>query len=132
MAKKVKHKIRKEAKRETRKESKSRATIEFCKKCGTILIPAKKGKTVSLKCRRCGYELKKPVQPIKIVEEKRNSKGVVVLEKDDTLLPITERECEVCGNKKAWYWLQQTRSADEPPTQFFRCTKCKRVWREYK
>jgi len=42
------------------------------------------------------------------------------------------RECEVCGNKKAWYWLQQTRSADEPPTQFFRCTKCKRVWREYK
>jgi DNA-directed RNA polymerase subunit M len=72
------------------------------------------------------------VKPIKIVEEQNHRKDVVILEKDVTLLPMTERECPKCAHKQAWYWLQQTRSADEPPTQFFRCTKCKTVWREYK
>lgn len=118
--------------RKRREKRQAAASIEFCKKCGTILVPAKKGKSVSLKCRRCGYEVKKPVRPLKIVEEKKRTKGVVIIEKDETLLPMTEKECDRCGNRKAWYWLQQTRSADEPPTQFFRCTKCKHVWREYK
>lgn len=123
----------KRKKRVPRKEKKEpKASIEFCKKCGAILVPKKKGKSVSLTCRRCGYEVKKPVKALKIVEEKKTQKGIIILEKDYTLLPMTERECEKCGNKQAWYWLQQTRSADEPPTQFFRCTKCRHVWREYK
>jgi len=25
----------------------------------------------------------------------------------------------------------QTRAADEPPTRFYRCTKCGHTWREY-
>ncbi|MEM4865380.1 MAG: hypothetical protein QXY09_02690 [Acidilobaceae archaeon] len=25
----------------------------------------------------------------------------------------------------------QTRAADEPPTRFYRCTKCGYTWREY-
>lgn len=122
---------RKEKKKKERKAPKPGA-IEFCKRCGTILVPAKKGKSVAFRCRRCSYETKKPVQSLKIVEEKKRKKGVVILEKDVTLLPMTQMECSKCGNRQAWYWLQQTRSADEPPTQFFRCTKCKAVWREYK
>ncbi len=69
---------------------------------------------------------------MKIVEEKKDEGKVVVLEKDITLLPKTDEFCPKCNHKHAYYWLQQTREADEPPTQFFRCEKCKHVWREYK
>ncbi len=118
-------------KRREKKRAASKATVEFCKKCGSILVPQKKRSSVVMKCRHCGYEVKKNVS-MKIVEEKKKSGSVIVLEKDDTPLPMTVMECPKCANKHAWYWLQQTRSADEPPTQFFRCTKCKHVWREYK
>jgi len=128
----AKKKMTKRQKRAKTEKAREKPTIEFCKKCGTILVPAKKGKSLALRCRRCGYEIKKQLRSLKIVEEKKGKKGVVILEKDVTLLPMTERECGKCGNRQAWYWLQQTRSADEPPTQFFRCTKCKGVWREYK
>ena len=111
---------------------KSKNKIEFCKKCGSIMLPEKKTKNTYLKCRKCGYEIKKNVKDMRITEEKSGKKGVVVIEKDAALLPITDRECEKCHSQKAYYWLQQTRSADEPPTQFFRCVKCKHVWREYK
>jgi len=106
--------------------------VEFCSKCGAIMLPVKKEGHVHLKCRSCGSQKRKNVKSIKIVEEIHNSKGVVVLEKDETILPKTNKLCEKCGNKYAFWWMQQTREADEPPTQFFRCTKCKFVWREYK
>jgi len=40
-------------------------------------------------------------------------------------------ECEKCGNDEAVWWMLQTRSADEPTTQFYRCTKCRYTWRDY-
>ncbi|MEM3032488.1 MAG: transcription factor S, partial [Nitrososphaerota archaeon] len=47
-------------------------------------------------------------------------------------LPTThDVECPQCGNNEAKWWTVQTRSADEPMTQFFRCTKCGHTWREY-
>jgi transcription factor S len=107
-------------------------SIEFCKKCGSIMLPEKKTKNIYLKCRSCGYEIKKNIHDMKISEELQAKERVIVLEKNEVMLPITEMVCSECNNKKAYYWLQQTRSADEPPTQFFRCTKCKHVWREYK
>ena len=38
-----------------------------------------------------------------------------------------EIDCENknCDSREAVWWMLQTRSADEPTTQFFRCTKCK-------
>ena len=43
------------------------------------------------------------------------------------VLPTIEIDCEnkECDNREAVWWMLQTRSADEPTTQFFRCTKCK-------
>ena len=35
-------------------------------------------------------------------------------------LPTIEIECEKCGHNQAVWWTLQTRSADEPTTQFFR------------
>ncbi|MCD6114052.1 MAG: transcription factor S, partial [Thermoprotei archaeon] len=40
-------------------------------------------------------------------------------------------ECPKCGNREAYVWMMQTRAADEPPTRFYRCTKCGYTWREY-
>ncbi|MDI6722714.1 MAG: transcription factor S [Candidatus Aenigmarchaeota archaeon] len=108
------------------------AALEFCGKCGSIMVPEKKGKSITLKCRKCKATKRKDAKTIKLFEEKKSRSSVAIIEHDDVLLPITELECEKCGNKKAYYWLQQTRAADEPPTQFFKCTKCKNVWREYK
>ena len=106
--------------------------IEFCKKCGVILVPLKKIKATYLVCRKCGYEKREDIRSIKITENVKKRENIIVLENDETPLPKTEMECPKCGHRKAWYWLQKTRSADEPPTQFFRCEKCRAVWREYK
>ncbi|MFH0832751.1 MAG: transcription factor S [Candidatus Aenigmatarchaeota archaeon] len=111
---------------------KKKSTIEFCDKCGSIMIPEKKTKNIYLKCRSCGAEKKRNVGDLKIIEKKEKVRGIVVLEKDRIILPMTDKMCPKCENIKAYYWLQQTRSADEPPTQFFRCVKCNHVWREYK
>ena len=46
-------------------------------------------------------------------------------------LPTIEIECEKCGHNQAVWWTLQTRRADEPTTQFFRCTKCEHTWRNY-
>ncbi len=108
------------------------ALIEFCDKCASIMVPVKKGSNTYLKCRRCGAEKKKEVKALKITESQKKTSGVIILEKDTTPLPMVEMKCEKCNNAHAYFWLQQTRSADEPPTQFFRCTKCKYTWREYK
>lgn len=40
-------------------------------------------------------------------------------------------DCEKCGHDEAVWWMLQTRSADEPTTQFYRCVKCEYTWRDY-
>ncbi|KAK2198470.1 bifunctional DNA-directed RNA polymerase subunit-transcription factor S/Pol III subunit C11 [Babesia duncani] len=38
--------------------------------------------------------------------------------------------CPECHNGEAYFMSLQTRSADEPMTQFFACTKCLNRWKE--
>ncbi|MCJ7650052.1 MAG: transcription factor S, partial [Candidatus Lokiarchaeota archaeon] len=45
--------------------------------------------------------------------------------------PIVSKYCPKCNHKEAEAWQEQTRSADEPSTSFFKCIKCKHTWREY-
>ncbi|RKX65519.1 MAG: transcription factor S, partial [Tenericutes bacterium] len=44
--------------------------------------------------------------------------------------PVVEAECPDCGLVKAEFWTMQTRSSDEPETQFFKCKKCRKTWKE--
>ncbi|OCK96015.1 uncharacterized protein K441DRAFT_633905 [Cenococcum geophilum 1.58] len=37
---------------------------------------------------------------------------------------------ERCNNNEAFFYLLQIRSADEPMTAFYKCTKCGKQWRE--
>jgi DNA-directed RNA polymerase subunit M len=108
--------------------------MKFCEKCGNLLIAVKKRKRTYFVCRKCGreYRLKGEKLTIgkKIPIEKKN---VIVMGKDEGLaeLPKTKIMCPKCENMEAYWWMQQTRSEDEPPTMFYLCTKCKHSWRTY-
>jgi DNA-directed RNA polymerase subunit M len=95
--------------------------MQFCE-CGGMIIGSK--------CRNCGKKNENKVH-VKITN-KAKSEGIEVIEDNTPDLPDMKKECKKCHNDRAYYWLIQTRSADEPPTQFFKCTKCKHTWREYK
>lgn len=41
-------------------------------------------------------------------------------------LSIVDYKCGNCGNDKAYFWVRQTRSSDEPLTVFHQCTKCRK------
>jgi len=108
------------------------AVLKFCPKCGTRMAIQKMGRKSSFVCPRCGYS--EPAKEIRIpvVRNKAKPAVKVVTAKADELkpLPITDARCPSCGNDKAFWWILQTRGADESPTQFFRCTRCSHTWRE--
>ena len=89
-----------------------------------------------LTCPKCGATRESsgsaPVIKSKAVEDVK--KGIMVdVEKDKmSLLPTADYPCEKCGNDKAYYYMRQTRSADEATTRFLECTKCGHKWREYR
>ena len=47
------------------------------------------------------------------------------------MLPTIKIDCSKCDYGEAVWWMLQTRSADEPTTQFYRCTGCGHTWRDY-
>lgn len=108
--------------------------MEFCQKCGNIMIVQKKGEKAYLCCHKCKKE--KPVKKEKVViaaAMPAKKKEIVIMQKGDEAidLPKTRTMCPKCEGTEAYWWMQQTRSADEPPTLFYRCTKCNYSWRSY-
>ena len=102
--------------------------MEFCPRCGAVLIQKRKKDG----CPRCSYSIKGRVK-IKTSEKIGEKKKVAVIsEKDTEVHPVIEQECKECGNKKAYFWTLQTRAGDEAETKFFKCTKCEFTWREYR
>ena len=100
----------------------------FCPKCSSILVPQSTGKRIKMICS-CGYESRS--RDVVLKETVKVKKGVEVATKKMPL-PKTKAACKKCGNKEAYYWLVQTRSADEAETKFFECTKCQHRWRDFK
>ncbi len=103
--------------------------MEFCPKCGAIMFP----KEDTFQCK-CGFkkDITKDLADKYAVSEKVESKDTVIFTGDDiNTLPTTKAVCPKCDNKEAFWWLQQTRRADESETRFFRCSSCKYTWREY-
>jgi len=104
--------------------------VDFCEKCGAIVI-GKKGEKVE--CPACGAKQKTNFnfslkEKIKKVEEKE----VLDTTKTVEIHPRTPVECPQCNHNEAYYWTKQTRSGDEPETQFFKCVECAHQWRDYK
>ncbi len=106
--------------------------MHFCPKCGLVCVSKREKSKTFLVCRKCGHKIK-DYKPIEIKEEIKKDPldEVVIIEEKREALPKIRLICPKCSNKEAVWWMQQTRSTDEPPTLFFRCTKCKHSWREY-
>jgi DNA-directed RNA polymerase subunit M len=87
-------------------------------------------------CPKCGFKTKVNKDADR-KEEQLNDKvdqdGSLKVMDGDTVeaLPTTSIECPQCKNNTAFWWMLQTRSADEATTQFYRCTKCNHTWRNY-
>jgi DNA-directed RNA polymerase subunit M len=108
--------------------------MEFCEKCGGLMVPKKSGDRVFLECRSCGNRKETEKKDFKMSNVRNNMKGkILVLDEKSKIdvLPKTDATCPKCGNAEALWWFVQMRAADEPPTKFLRCTKCSHVWREY-
>ena len=102
--------------------------MEFCPKCGGLMVN-QAGKLV---CMRCGYSVNSNRN--EVVEEKVEEKHEIVVREEDEekkSYPKVKVFCPKCGHDEALWWVQQTRAADEPPTMFYKCTKCGYTWREY-
>jgi DNA-directed RNA polymerase subunit M len=107
--------------------------MQFCKKCGSLMLPKKEDEGVFLVCTSCGHTMKAAgTEEYKLPKKVERKAEITVLEEAaPATLPTAKTKCPKCGNEKAYYWIRQTRSADEPSTRFYRCTECGKVWREY-
>ena len=110
--------------------------MEFCPRCGKILLPNCENEKKTLRCGKCGYEKilnDKSVYKHQKLKRKESKREVIIIEPEKEFIPLpkTDETCPRCGNKEAYWKLLQTRSADEPSTRFYRCTKCSKNWREY-
>lgn len=110
--------------------------MKFCQNCGTRLrlkqIKTDDNVMMTLQCERCGFTtpVEEPITKSE-VEPPEDQIKVVGDEVDVRTMPTTKEECPRCRNKEAFWWMLQTRSGDEPTTQFYRCTKCNHTWRQY-
>ena len=105
--------------------------MEFCPKCKTLMLPTKK----TAICPKCKSRVKADKTDI-VIKEKISHEAERIPKKApmeiEGTLPISDADCPKCGNKKAYWWVQQTRGGseeDEVDTQFLRCTKCNHTWR---
>jgi DNA-directed RNA polymerase subunit M len=108
--------------------------MEFCEKCGNLMIVKKGRKNVVLICKACGRKKTPKGQKIVLSEKLAGKKKeIVIMSKGEEMaeLPKTKMMCPKCEHVEAYWWMQQTRAADEPPTLFYKCTKCGYSWRSY-
>ncbi|HEY3527403.1 MAG TPA: transcription factor S [Nitrososphaeraceae archaeon] len=115
--------------------------MKFCPKCETRM--KSKIEENIFTCPRCGFSSAKENEPREAILAKGSSSPyqdknvggsslkIMDSAKGTEGLPTTAIDCPKCGNKDAFWWMLQTRSADEATTQFYRCTKCGHTWRNY-
>lgn len=111
--------------------------VDFCPECSSYLRKQKVNGKTYLVCR-CGYKKEDMEAEAKLeakIERKKEAidKRLIIVKNEDKISvnPIVAKTCPKCGNEEAETWQEQTRSADEPSTHFFRCLKCRHTFREY-
>ena len=114
--------------------------MKFCPKCDSRLRNRQEEQTLT--CLKCGHIIVAEnnvgnTSTASIVSTVSNydytDDTLKIMDSDKQIegLPSTNIECPKCQNNLAFWWMLQTRSADEATTQFYRCTKCSHTWRNY-
>ena len=105
--------------------------MKFCPKCEKRMKSRIEDGILS--CPKCGLITEREEKSEGKVDLIRDPPGSLKIMEGDDLdaLPTTTIDCSRCGNDMAFWWMLQTRSADEPTTQFYRCTRCTHTWRNY-
>ena len=109
--------------------------MQFCPKCGNLLVAEIKNGKRRYVCSKCGHIVRSKKVSSTDISEKINHDDEKILifdeKKELEQYPKTKVICPKCGNTEAYWYMQQTRGGDEPQTKFLKCTKCGHSWREY-
>ena len=103
--------------------------MDFCDECGSMM----KTQDGAWVCGSCGYEKARDrgkEQQMVTTQGQVESEIVDVSDAEDKGLPTTPVQCPRCDNDRAYWYMQQIRSADESETRFLICTECEHKWRE--
>ena len=101
--------------------------MKFCPNCEVRLKKSDSG----LRCPKCDYTEGNTSKTKKVREEDVSEFNVLAESEGQETLATIKIDCGKCGHDEAVWWMLQTRSADEPTTQFYRCVKCNHTWRNY-
>lgn len=102
--------------------------MDFCPKCGKVLIPNHN----ILSCGKCGYERKisdDDKENYIISQDVSDKQNIIVSDDKLNAMPTTKGLCYRCGNRQLEWWMVQMHRSDEAETRFYRCTKCGNTWR---
>ena len=103
----------------------------FCPTCANLLLIEKTHNDFRFFCKTCPY--------VYVVEQTFEKKMHLERKEVDDVLGGKEAwenvdqidaPCHKCPNTRAYFMQIQIRSADEPMTTFYKCTKCNYQWRE--
>lgn len=99
-----------------------------------MMMPAKNADgVVEFICNKCSVSEKADKDIVlkqKIKQSDRLETVVIGTQEED--IGTEEMFCPNCKtNRMVAQWQVQTRSADEAPTTFFKCTVCQETWRDY-
>lgn len=103
----------------------------FCPTCANCLLVEKISTGLGFFCKTCPYTYRVSQTVTKKLNLERKKVDDVMggdeaWENADTI----DVRCMNCYNNTANFYQVQLRSADEPMTVFYRCTKCKHRWHE--
>ena len=103
----------------------------FCPNCGNVLLIEHQQQSFRYFCKTCPYifDAGNKIKHTNYLEHEDND---VVLGGNEAWADVskTQAVCSKCDNTEAYWKEIQIRSADEPTTIFYKCTKCGYEWRE--
>lgn len=105
--------------------------MHFCPVCGTLLLIEDSTNGMIYACPICTYDHR--IDKRFVANAKIKKKEV-----DDVLggaeawenVDRTTVDCPFCNHDQAYFKQIQIRSADEPSTIFYKCTKCMGQWND--